>query len=608
MALLLLLTCLAFQAVLPAQVQVTVAGNRVITLAGQPSGTRSANNARSAPADSPVQVPMALVAGQALRITATGSVDGAGADGRTNCNDSFVAEFSITRINAPCRALVAVFLADSTRGQPAAGLDFTGDARELLVQRPLIQQPFLIGSGITAGGEAKAFVVPAGATRLFLSPLGQRTSTGEFLVTVSVAPLPEIPSNPIRVSAVSVINLAGQAAGTLSANNARIAPLHSPPQVGVPLVSGQALRIVATGSVEGVGPDGRTNCSDSFVAEFAIARVDTRCRALVGVFLADSTRPQPPNLNFTGATRNTARLEPLLQQPFLIGSGYTDGGEQKQFVVPAGATRFFLASMGSPTTAGSFLVTVSPDVSTTPVVQRPGIVRAAGLSASGPAPGSIVSIFGTSLAAESAEAPPGPLPTLLGQTRVYFNLRPAPLFFTGGGQINVQVPWELSSETNAQVVVVRNGAASLPVPVELKAASPGIFLVGEGAGSVVSVSTGQNVSETSGVNPGEEILIYGSGLGPVVGAMATGVPASSSEPEPLQQPVEALLNIGGRELQLTVRFAGSAPGMVGMNQVNAVIPVDAPPGTGTLKLRTGGEESNEVRIAILEAAPVEGVQ
>jgi len=86
-------------------------------------------------------------------------------------------------------------------------------------------------------------------------------------------------------------------------------------------VAGQALRIVATGSVDGSGPEGRVGCNDETSAEYSIARVDTRCRALVGVFVADTTRAQPPGLNFTGATRNTIRVEPLLQQPFLIGSG-----------------------------------------------------------------------------------------------------------------------------------------------------------------------------------------------------------------------------------------------------------------------------------------------
>lgn len=581
-----------------AQVSVGVPGNRVITLAGQPAGTRSANNARSAPADSPILVNLPLTAGQVLEITATGAVDGYGPDGRTGCSDSFVAEFSVTRILASCRGLVGVFLADTTRTQPAAGIDFTGDARNIPILRPLVQQPFFIGSGVTPTGDKKAFVVPAGATRLFLSPLGNANSAGEFTATVRVVSLPETPSNPVRVSGVSVINLANQAAGTLSLNNSRIAPMHSPAQAGLPLLGGQVLRIVATGSVDGVGPDGRPSCSDSFSAEFSIARVDTRCRALVGVFLADSVRSQPPNLNFTGATRNTVRVEPLIQQPFLVGGGYTDAGEIKEFVVPVGATRLYFASMGNVQTPGFFTVTVSPVAAATPVVQRSGVVRAAGYGGGAAAAGSLLSIFGSNLADVSESATTVPLPIQISQTRVYINLRPAPLFFTSSGQINAQIPWEFASDTSVQLSVVRGGAASLPVPVDLTAASPGIFLLRENVGVVVNATNGQLADQEKPVRGGDTLVVYASGLGPVAGNVTTGAPASSTELEPLQAPVEATLTVGGQPVPLAVQFAGSAPGFIGVNQVNATVPAGTPAGVGSLKLRTRGVDSNSVLIAV----------
>lgn len=592
-----LLGLLGLPVLVCAQVQVAVPGNRVITLAGQPAGTRSINNARSAPADSPIQVGIPLVPGQALQITVTGAVDGNGPDGRLGCTDSDLPEFSVSRVTTLCRALVGMFLADSTRPQPAAGLDYRGDGREIAVQRPLLQQPFLIGSGTTSTGDRKAFIVPSGATRLFLAPVGTPTSAGQFNATVSVTNEPETPTNPVRVSAIGVIQLAGQLAGTLSGNNARIAPFYSPSQVAVPLAPGQVLRIVATGSVDSTGPDGAAGCSESFSAEFALARIDTRCRALVGVFLADTQRTQPPNLNYTGATRNTVRVEPLIQQPFLIGGGYTDAGELKQFVVPSGATRLYLASMGSASDSGSFTATVSPVATTTPVVERSGIVRAAGFKAGAPSAGSIAAIFGSSLAGETGSAANVPLPVLIGQTRVYLNLRPAPLYFTSSNQVNVQIPWELASESGAQLVVVRNGAASMPVPVELAPASPGIFLVRENAGVVVNTA-GLLVDQQTPVRAGDVLVIYASGLGPVVGEVGSGVPASNSVLEPTQQPVQATLTVGGQAVPLRVLFAGSAPGFIGVNQVNVLVPDSVPAGVGALKLSTRGLDSNEVSIAV----------
>jgi uncharacterized protein (TIGR03437 family) len=591
-AIILSLVCLAAMG----QVQVTVPANVVIHLAGQPSGTRSINNSRSAPADSPVLVNIALVAGQTLQFEATGAVDGSGPDGRAGCNDSFSAEHGVARVDAPCRSLVGVFLSDTSRAQPL-NLDFRGDAKNLPVLRPLLQQPFFVGSGVTDQGDRRGVVVPTGATRLYLGPIAFGTSTGSFVVRVSVRPAVEIPGNPVRVSGMSMIHLAQQGPGVASRNGGS-SPMSSPSVANLPLVAGQVLRIVASGSVDGTGPDGRPGCNTNQSAEFSIARIDTRCRALLGVFVSETTRTQPPALNFTGATRDAVRVEPLLQQPFLIGSGFTDAGELKQFVVPQGATQLVFGVNGNSSSPGSFIATVSPEAPATPTLQRSGITRAAGFGGGALAAGSIASLFGTNFAPSTASATAVPLPSQIGQTRVYFNLRPAPLYFTSAGQVNAQIPWELSNETGVQVVVVRNGAASLPVSLPLGPASPGIFLVKENAGVVVNANTGQLVDAQSGVDRGQALVIYASGLGAVNGSVASGVPSSSTELEPTRQPVEAIVSVGGQSVALPVLFAGSAPGFIGVNQVNLLVPSNAPTGVGTLILRTAGTESNSVLIAI----------
>lgn len=579
------------------QVTVNVPGTSVIQLAGQPAGTTSRNNARSAPAHSPVQVPVAIGAGQAYSVSVTGTVDNGGAEGRSSCNDSLIAEYSVARVDSKCGALVGVFLGDTTRPEPPS-LDFTGDGREIPVLRPLLQQPFLVGGGLNSQGFRKAFVAPNGATRLYLSAVALPNSTGSFQVTVTPSALPEEPTNPVRVSAISVIQLAGQAAGASSSNNGRSAGLYSPAQVTTPLLAGQALRIVATGSVDTGGPDGRPTCNDSLIAEYSISRIDARCGALVGVFLADTTRTQPPALDFRGALRNTVRLEPLIQQPFLVGSGYTDSGELKQFVVPQGATRLYLSALSLDSSVGAYVATVSPDASSTPVISRNGVVRAAGFGTGSLSAGSIASLFGTSFSGNTVSASSVPLPRVLEQTRVYFGLRSAPLYFTSAGQVNAQIPWEFSQDPTVQAVVVRNGAASLPVPVALGAASPGIFLVRENAGVVVNAATGALVDNASGVRWGDAIVIYASGLGPVNANVQSGVPSSSTDLEPTRNIVDVLLTSGGQTVTAQTLFAGSAPGFIGVNQVNALIPRDVAAGVARLKLRVAGVESNEVAVLV----------
>lgn len=266
--------------------------------------------------------------------------------------------------------------------------------------------------------------------------------------------------------------------------------------------------------------------------------------------------------------------------------------------MPQGATRLALGVVGLNTSAGFFLATVSPDAPATPVLQRSGVTRTAGFGAGGLASGSIASLFGMNFAASTESATSVPLPTQIGQTRVYFNLRPAPLYFTSAGQLNAQVPWELSNETSAQVVVVRNGAASLPVPVQLTPASPGIFLVRENAGVVVNTATGQLVDSQNGIQRGQAMVIYASGLGAVNATVSSDVPASATELEPTRERVEAMLSVAGQEIALSVLFAGSAPGFIGVNQVNVLIPTETPQGVASFRLRTSGQESNTVQFAV----------
>jgi uncharacterized protein (TIGR03437 family) len=98
------------------------------------------------------------------------------------------------------------------------------------------------------------------------------------------------------------------------------------------------------------------------------------------------------------------------------------------------------------------------------------------------APGTIVSINGANLSAQTASADMTQLqlPTTLGGVQVYFNGIPAPLTFVSPTQINAQIPWEFTDTTsiNAYVRTVQNDSSvsvTTPVAVTLVPANPGIF-------------------------------------------------------------------------------------------------------------------------------------
>src|SRR5438876_5231575 len=98
--------------------------------------------------------------------------------------------------------------------------------------------------------------------------------------------------------------------------------------------------------------------------------------------------------------------------------------------------------------SGASAQTISPN----------GIVNGASLQPP-VAPGSVISILGTNLAASTAGSSSVPLPTTIVGTSVLVNGTPAPLFFVSPSQINAQLPYEIQPGP-ATLVVTVNGVSS----------------------------------------------------------------------------------------------------------------------------------------------------
>jgi Flp pilus assembly protein TadG len=77
----------------------------------------------------------------------------------------------MSNIKAPINSMMAVFLSDDvpTSGSTPSPLDFsTASSRDFTSLSPQLKQVFFVGDGRRSNGEAQQFVVPAGATRLFI--------------------------------------------------------------------------------------------------------------------------------------------------------------------------------------------------------------------------------------------------------------------------------------------------------------------------------------------------------------------------------------------------------------------------------------------------------
>jgi hypothetical protein len=168
-------------------------------LAGMPPGT-TANGYDSAPSASPtLLVGSGLTAGALLQFDSSGETSnqtGVEAKFPPDGNLGWVihnypgAENGLADLNAPISALIGVFLSDAQPdlSSPPTGLDFsTGASRNFATLSPQLKQPFFIGDGKQANGTVQSFVVPAGATRLYVGSMdGQQWSDndGGFAVTV----------------------------------------------------------------------------------------------------------------------------------------------------------------------------------------------------------------------------------------------------------------------------------------------------------------------------------------------------------------------------------------------------------------------------------------
>lgn len=134
------------------------------------------------------------------------------------------------------------------------------------------------------------------------------------------------------------------------------APQHSPLLVSnLRLVPGTALHFRQTTGTTSYtdasdyGPDGQLDWVVRQRAANGINATTAPLMALVGIFL-DDRRPDTwgmaPEMDFTTpASRNFSELRPALKQVFYIGDGLNSNGELQRFIVPQGATRFYLGIM-----------------------------------------------------------------------------------------------------------------------------------------------------------------------------------------------------------------------------------------------------------------------
>lgn len=233
----------------------------------------------------------------------------------------------------------------------------------------------------------------------------------------------------------------------------------------------------------------------------------------------------------------------------------------------------------------------SPTGTAALVITAEGVVGAADFIGGGVAPGQIISIFGDGIGpvvgVEAGLDPAtGGLPTSLAGVRVLFDGVPGPLFFTNSGQVNCQVPYEVAGRTIVRIKVEFGDGESSQVQVPVQASKPGVF-------RAILNQDGSVNSPANPAKPGESAVLYVTGQGVTQPAAGTGKPGPSAAPFPA--PVLMVkASVDGRDAERL--FAGLAPGLVGLLQINLRIPEPTVDGARAVSVMIGDEMGTQLAL------------
>ena len=226
-----------------------------------------------------------------------------------------------------------------------------------------------------------------------------------------------------------------------------------------------------------------------------------------------------------------------------------------------------------------------------------------GLSNSGVAPSSIITIFGNAMA--SAPAGPVVLQSSAGSVGIPTSLNGASISVTVSGKTVTPAMYYATPTQIAAVLpastptgrgtlkVTYNGASSTTFPIQVV---PSVFgldtFYGTGSGLVTATDaiTGTLIDFTHSASPGQAITLWGTGLGADPGDSDT---VFTSTPHAVNQS-SVQVYFGG--VRGTVTYAGSS-GYPGLDQINVVVPDTAGCGVSVAVL-VGGVASNFATIPL----------
>lgn len=256
------------------------------------------------------------------------------------------------------------------------------------------------------------------------------------------------------------------------------------------------------------------------------------------------------------------------------GSRVYDAGEDAFIAKPAGVSHYLRADVeGASLTVEAVsrtgevldhVVLVS-----TPLVE--GVADASGKIAV--AAGGLISLYGIDLAPADVAAESLPWPMRLNGVSVAIGEASVPLLFAGRGQINGQLPFGLTGDMRLQVSTPQGSAEW---PLRVLGVAPSFFRLMADGESIPAIThlNGSAVSPANPAQAGEWLAAWMMGLGPVNPPAVAGQAAGSNPLCQAALPIRVVVD--GAETAIS--FAGLAPGLAGVYQVNFRVPLDTEQG------------------------------
>jgi uncharacterized protein (TIGR03437 family) len=312
-----------------------------------------------------------------------------------------------------------------------------------------------------------------------------------------------------------------------------------------------------------------------------------------------STEQESPFVS--GKTQTCAATLPLQYvEHSLAGYNGTKGPGSGSFefdwTPPASATGNIViyvagnAANGDLTNLGDHIYTTSYTLTqgTAPAISFDNIQSASAFGGySAVAPGSWVELFGSGLSGTTRQWAGGDFtgnkaPTLLDNVKVTIGGQSAFVYFISPAQVNAQVPSNVA--TGPQQVTVTNGSTTTSArTITVNALQPGLlspaqfaiggkqYVVAQFIDNSFVMPPGTIAGQTTRqVKPGETIVIYGIGFGPVQDSGGQDIPAGTIVTSTNKLAKSFSISIGGQPA--TLLYQGLAPNFVGLYQFNVTVP------------------------------------